>query len=271
MELPLKGILEDVRVVDLTSGLAGPVATMFLAEAGADVIKVETPEGDRLRGTAGFATWNRSKRSVMLALDRADDLAVLDNLLGQADVLVHSMSRSEASRFGLDADSVRQRFPRVILCTVNDYPPGHPDEDRPGSDILVQARAGLMAEVVSRRQGPTFLRLPLPSWGAAYLACSGILVRLFARERYGSVGAGTYEPPARSTLFSQLDLEACVQAVAGARAESGYPEAAPPVDVHLRGRSLDPAVRDLCRMSSVLGSSGLAGTCATGGRFRTFR
>jgi crotonobetainyl-CoA:carnitine CoA-transferase CaiB-like acyl-CoA transferase len=184
----MKGILDEIRVVDLTTGLAGPVATMFLAEAGADVIKVERPEGDCLRGTPAFSTWNRSKRSIVLDLDRPDDLAVLENLVSQADVLVHSMGRSEAVGFGLDPDAVGRRFPKVIVCSVNDYPIGHPDEDRPGSDILVQARAGLMAEVVSRRPGPTFLRVPLPSWGAAYLACSGILVRLFVRQRYGTSG-----------------------------------------------------------------------------------
>jgi crotonobetainyl-CoA:carnitine CoA-transferase CaiB-like acyl-CoA transferase len=84
-------ILDDVRIVDLSQGLAGPLATRLLAEAGADVVKVEPPGGDRMRrlNPTGFAIWNRSKRGVVLDLDDGVDRARLDALLTEADVVVH--------------------------------------------------------------------------------------------------------------------------------------------------------------------------------------
>src|SRR4051794_27998021 len=97
-----RGVLAGIRILDCTFGLAGPEATRLLAEAGADVVKVEPPAGDPTRGTAAFATWNRSKRGVVLDLNDDGDRLRFDRLLAGADVLVHGFRPSRARELGLD-------------------------------------------------------------------------------------------------------------------------------------------------------------------------
>lgn len=181
-------ILAGIRIIDCTIGLAGPEATHLLAEVGAEVIKVEPPEGDLIRGSAAFATWNRSKKGVVLDLRDPQGLERLHELLATADVFVHGFRPSEAAARGLDDASLQARYPRLIVCAITGYPNGHPDGERPGWDILVQARSGAMAEVDGSRPGPIFLRFPLPSWATVYLAVLGILSRLIVRERTGKAG-----------------------------------------------------------------------------------
>ena len=93
-----EGILDGLRVIDLSWALSGAVATQLLAEAGADVIKIEPPSGDPGRPTAAFATWNRSKRSVVLNLASPLDRRALDELLAGADVLLHMLLPKHAKR-----------------------------------------------------------------------------------------------------------------------------------------------------------------------------
>jgi crotonobetainyl-CoA:carnitine CoA-transferase CaiB-like acyl-CoA transferase len=174
----------------MADGIAAPVATMLLAAAGADVIKVEPPGGAATRGTPGFATWNRTKRSVVLDLDSDEGRARLDALLAGADAFVHDLRPSDAARLGLDDPSLTARHPSLVVCGVTAYPIGHPDDDLQPSDTLVLARSGLFDEQMPvGRTGPTFLRMPLGSWGAVYLAAIGVLARLLARARTGAGGA----------------------------------------------------------------------------------
>jgi crotonobetainyl-CoA:carnitine CoA-transferase CaiB-like acyl-CoA transferase len=184
----LSGILDGLRIVDLSRGLAGPVATLLLAEAGADVVKVEPPTGDPMRAHASFATWARSKRSVVLDLTTDDGRHQLDSLLATADVVVHSMRPSLALRHGLDDASLAERHPHLVASSVLGYPIDSPDAERPGHELLVQARLGLMDEQQGHRDGPVAIRFPVGNWGAAYLAAIGILARLIYRGRTGRVG-----------------------------------------------------------------------------------
>jgi crotonobetainyl-CoA:carnitine CoA-transferase CaiB-like acyl-CoA transferase len=183
------GILSGLRVLDLSFGIAGPVAGMLLAEAGADVIKIEPPGGDPVRGTPGFLTWNRSKRGAVLDLERPDDRAALEGLLAGADVLIHGLRPSRARRHGLDAESLSARHPALIHCAVLGYPVDHPDVERPGYEALVAARMGLMDEQRAHREGPIFYRLPIGSWCAVYLVATGVLARLRVRDQTGRGGA----------------------------------------------------------------------------------
>jgi crotonobetainyl-CoA:carnitine CoA-transferase CaiB-like acyl-CoA transferase len=163
-----KGILDDIRIVEVADGIAAPVATTLLAAAGADVVKVEPPGGAATRGTPGFATWNRTKRSVVLDLDITAGRTRLGELLAGADVLVHDLVPSRARALGLDDASLRSQHPALVVCGVTGFPICHPDEELPVSDTLVLARSGLMDEQPAvRRDGPTFIRMPLGSWGAA--------------------------------------------------------------------------------------------------------
>jgi crotonobetainyl-CoA:carnitine CoA-transferase CaiB-like acyl-CoA transferase len=184
-----EGILAGIRVVEVCTGIPGPVAAMLLAEAGADVIKVEPPQGDAMRASPGFRTWNRSKRGIVLDLETESGRAQLGGLLAGADVLLHGFRPSRAQRLGLSDADLARRHPRLVVSSVLGFPVGHADAERAGYEILVQARMGLMGEQAGvRERGPTFLRLPVGSWGAAWLAACGVLARLRARERDGKGG-----------------------------------------------------------------------------------
>ena len=186
--------LAGVRVIDLATGIPGPVAAMIFAEVGADVIKVEPPEGDPQRGTPGFMVWNRSKKSVVLDI-RAQKVD-LDRLLAGADVLFHSYTQAEAAELGLDDASLGERHPHLIVSGITGWPQGLSKQALPARDSLVLAEAGIMDEQLAvRREGPIYLRLPLGSWFAASLAAIGVLARLIHRDRGGRPG------PAHTSLL----------------------------------------------------------------------
>jgi crotonobetainyl-CoA:carnitine CoA-transferase CaiB-like acyl-CoA transferase len=182
-------ILSDQRVVDLTSGLAGPVAALILAEAGADVLKIERPLGDPLRELhpAAFATWNRSKRGAVLDLEEQRDRTKLQAILADTDVVLHGWTPAEARRLGFDDERLAADFPRLVVCGVTGYPAHHADAERPGYDLLVQARSGLM-DYQGGWTNPFAWRFFVPSWFAAVLAVTGISARLLHRERSGRGG-----------------------------------------------------------------------------------
>jgi crotonobetainyl-CoA:carnitine CoA-transferase CaiB-like acyl-CoA transferase len=182
------GILDGIRIVDLSDGIAGPVATLLLAEAGADVVAVEPPAGAAIRGRPGFHTWMRSKRSVVLDVDDADDRAALDRLLAAADVLVHGHGPARARELGLDDASLAARFPQLIVSSVLAWPANHEDADRPVDELLTMARLGVLDEQQGYRDGPIFLRCPIASWCASHLAAIGIVARLVTRQRTGHAG-----------------------------------------------------------------------------------
>jgi crotonobetainyl-CoA:carnitine CoA-transferase CaiB-like acyl-CoA transferase len=189
-------ILAGVRVLDLSQGLAGPVAATLLAEAGADVVKIERPgHGDLLRGSPAFATWNRSKRGLTLDLGDHGDRRRFDELVADADVVLHSFLPRQAEALGLDVESLLTRHPRLVVCAIGGWPNRHPDRDRAAFDATVLAATGLLDEQAGARPGPVFLRFPLASWGAAHLAALGILARLAMRDRTGRGG------PAHTSLF----------------------------------------------------------------------
>src|SRR3954471_15343973 len=182
------GILDGIRIVDLSDGIAGPVATLMLAEAGADVVAVEPPGGAANRATNGFHTWMRSKRSVVLDLDQADDRTSLDRLLAAADVVVHNHGPTRALELGLDDESLATRFPQLIVSSVLSWPANHADADLPVDELLTMARLGVLDEQQGYRDGPIFLRCPIGSWCASHLAAIGIVARLISRQRTGHAG-----------------------------------------------------------------------------------
>ena len=179
------GALEDVRILDLSWGIAGPVGVLLLAEQGADVVKVEPPGGDPFRAMPAYAVWNRSRRSVVLDLTTPDGRDRFLELAADADVVVESFSPGTMDRFGLGDDVLAERFPRLVRCSVPAYPTGHRAADRPGYDALVQARSGQQSEQPGWRRGPVHLHFPAPSFGACFLVASGVLAALIARERTG--------------------------------------------------------------------------------------
>ncbi|HEX5588107.1 MAG TPA: CoA transferase, partial [Acidimicrobiia bacterium] len=177
--------LEGVRVLDLTNGIAGPLGALLLAEHGADVIKVEPPDGGPDRDRPEYRVWNRSKRSVTVDLSTDAGRAQLRELAAHADVLVESFAPGHMASLGLDYESLAPSCPRLVYLSVPAYPTGSRHAARPGWDALVQARSGLQYEQPGWREGPTFLHNQLPSMAAAYLVPIGILAALSAREETG--------------------------------------------------------------------------------------
>jgi crotonobetainyl-CoA:carnitine CoA-transferase CaiB-like acyl-CoA transferase len=193
------GILAGVRVLDLSDGIAAPVATMLLAEAGADVVKIEPPGGSAARSEPGFRTWNRSKRSVALDLDDPTGRRRFDELLGAADVLVHPYGPTRARELGLDDETLHDRFPSMVVSSVLSWPANHAAADLPADELLAAARFGLCDEQQGYRDGPIFVRAPVGSWCSAYLAAAGIVARLIARARDGGRGG-----PAHTSLVQGM-------------------------------------------------------------------
>jgi crotonobetainyl-CoA:carnitine CoA-transferase CaiB-like acyl-CoA transferase len=140
-------------VADFSRVLAGPYATMLLADLGADVVKVEAPSGDDTRhwtpprrGDVGtyYLAINRNKRSIVLNFSDADDLAVAHRLAGRADIVIQNFKPGGLRRFGLDYDSVRELNPRTVYCSISGFG-AEEGASLPGYDLLVQAASGLMS------------------------------------------------------------------------------------------------------------------------------
>jgi crotonobetainyl-CoA:carnitine CoA-transferase CaiB-like acyl-CoA transferase len=177
--------LEGVRVLDLTTGIAGPMGVLLLAEHGADVIKVEPPGGHPDRDRPAYRVWDRSRRSITVDLTSEDGRAQLVALAAGADVVVDSFAPGTMARLGLDRASLAATCPRLVHLSVPAYPSGTRHAARPGWDALVQARSGLQWEQPGWREGPIFLQNQLPSMAAAYLVPVGVLAALSAREETG--------------------------------------------------------------------------------------
>ncbi|HRD62415.1 MAG TPA: CoA transferase [Nocardioides sp.] len=149
----MTGPLDGLLVADFSRVLAGPYATMLLADLGADVVKVEGPGGDETRSWTppqreGISTYylgiNRGKRSVVLDLREADDVAAARELARRADVLIQNLRPGGMAKFGLDFESVRRDNPGVVYASISGFGSGAGAE-MPGYDLLVQAMSGLMS------------------------------------------------------------------------------------------------------------------------------
>jgi crotonobetainyl-CoA:carnitine CoA-transferase CaiB-like acyl-CoA transferase len=192
--MPLSGI----RVVDLTRILAGPYATMILGDLGADVVKIENPDGgDDSRGwgppwvpqaggaSAYFAAVNRNKRSVALDLKSEAGREIVWRLIEASDVVVSNFRPGVIERLGFSWEAVQERAPRVVYAIVNGYGAIGPAAEKPSFDVIVQGESGVM-DVTGWPDGPpTRVGISLGDETAGLLVVQGILAALFARERTG--------------------------------------------------------------------------------------
>ena len=133
------GALEGLRVLDLTWGTAGPMTTMFLADNGADVIRIEPPSGDPFAGQTGYRVWNRGKRSAVLDLQADEGRREFLALAAQSDVVIDSFSPGTTKRLGIDHEVLDRVNPRLITCSITGYGEHPAHRDRPGYDALVAA------------------------------------------------------------------------------------------------------------------------------------
>ena len=176
--------LDGIRVVDLTSYIAGAYAAMQLADLGADVVKVESPEGDSFRELPGFFGWNRGKRSISVDLKTPEGREVVERLAARGDVVMENMRPGVAERLGVGWTRLAALNPRLVYCSVTAFGSTGPGVERPGFDPIFQALGGLMT-----LQGfggpPQYLRTAPTDYYTAALATQAILAALFARERTG--------------------------------------------------------------------------------------
>lgn len=187
-------MLDGLRIIEIGDSMAVQVCGLLLGELGADVLKIEQPGGDPVsgywgRGTAGFANWNRGKRSLALDLADAAGRAALAARLAGADVLLHRFTPARAKALGLDDAALLARYPRLVVCGITGSPGQHPDAERSDDELLVAARLGAMYENDGFRGGPIVWRLPAGHWSASQLAAGGIVTRLVMRLQSGRGGA----------------------------------------------------------------------------------
>ena len=210
----MAAVFEKLKVLDLTWGIAGPMATMLLADNGAEVTKIEPPGGDPHRNQLGYHVWQRGKRSAILDLKSAEDHKAFLALVSTADVLVESYSPGTTTRLGIDYATLAKLNPRLVYCSITGYGREGALAQRPAYDALVQARTGLMFEQRgwpegalnhmnglpdpfpdleipqdqvqgAPREGPLFVASHWPSLGAFFTASLGISAALRARALTG--------------------------------------------------------------------------------------
>jgi crotonobetainyl-CoA:carnitine CoA-transferase CaiB-like acyl-CoA transferase len=190
----MPGPLRGYRVVDLTAMISGPLATMILADQGADVIKVESPAGDHTRAvssrragfSASFLNNNRNKRSIALNLKDPRGLEVLRRLLEGADVFVQNFRPGVIDRMGLGEDAVRAVAPDIVYVSISGFGERGPYANKPVFDPLVQALSGLTTvQAGSDAVRPRLVRTILPDKLTGITAAQAITAALLARERTG--------------------------------------------------------------------------------------
>ncbi len=191
----MPGPLDGIKVIDLTAMVSGPLGTMILADQGADVIKVETPNGgDHTRHvatrrggfSASFLNNNRNKRSIALDLKTPDGLCALKRLLAGADVVVQNFRPGVMERMGLSEEAVRDVAPDIIYVSISGFGDTGPYAAKPVFDPLIQSVSGLTTvQAGSDEERPRLVRTILPDKLTGFTAAQAICAALLARERTG--------------------------------------------------------------------------------------
>ncbi len=190
------GALDGVRVVDLTRVLGGPFCTQWLADHGAEVIKVEPPQGDEVRhwgppfdeevGAASyFLGINRNKRGISLNLGDEKGREALRRLLATADVLIENFKPGGMEKWGLGYDVLGKEFPRLIHCRISGFGADGPLGGLPGYDAVIQAQSGLMSVNGEAGRQPIRLGVPIVDIATGMSAGFGIAMALYEREKSG--------------------------------------------------------------------------------------
>jgi crotonobetainyl-CoA:carnitine CoA-transferase CaiB-like acyl-CoA transferase len=193
----LRNALDGLTVVDFTQIGAGPTCTMLMADMGARVIKVESPEGELGRGlgpgwigddSALFHAFNRNKLGVALNLKTPQGVAVARRLIADADVVVESMRPGVMARLGLGFEALASQHPRLVYCSISAYGQTGPYADRAGVDGIVQADSGLMSLIGTATSEPCKVQAPVVDVMTGYVAAMAVLAKLAQRARDGRGG-----------------------------------------------------------------------------------
>ncbi|HSE94429.1 MAG TPA: CoA transferase, partial [Methylomirabilota bacterium] len=197
------GLLDGVRVLDLSRMLAGPYGSMLLADLGAEVIKIEDPKGgDPMRAmgppflgegaareSAYFLAVNRNKRSVVLDLERPEGQAVFHDLCGVADVVWENFRPGVMARLGCEPAALRARHPRLIVCSISAFGQAGPYRDWPAFDLALQAMGGGMSLTGEDGRPPARMGLPIGDLAGGMFGALAVAGALFQRTRTGQGAA----------------------------------------------------------------------------------
>jgi crotonobetainyl-CoA:carnitine CoA-transferase CaiB-like acyl-CoA transferase len=178
--------LDGVLVLDFASYIAGSYGPMMLAHLGAEVIKIESLEGDSFRHFGfGFLGWNQGKRGISLNLAAREGREIIHGLVDKADIVVENLRPGRMRKFGFDYESLAARNPRIIYMSLTGFGNRGPEHDQPGFDPLLQARSGVMAAQGGHHGHPVYLTCAICDYGAAMLSAFGCVLALRARELTG--------------------------------------------------------------------------------------
>ena len=276
--------LEGLKVLDLSRVLAGPYATMVLGDLGADVLKIEHPErGDdtrhwgppfagegEARESAYFLSVNRNKRSVGVDLKTEEGLQKIKALAAEADVLIENWKRGALEGMGLGYEALKKRNPGLVYCSITGFGPG-PDEDRPGYDFLVQARAGIMGITgFPEPDGePTKVGVAIADIVCGLHAATAILAALRRRSETGE-GARIEVPLFESTLswLANRGQEYLVSGEDKGRLGNGHPSIVPYQTFDARDMQIAVAVGNDAQFRRLCEAVGLP-ELADDGRYAT--
>lgn len=228
--------LEGLKVLDMTRVLSGPYCTALLADLGAEIIKLESPAGDDYRHigpfkdgeSALFALNNRGKKSLVLDLKDSADLELAQDIATRVDVVVENFRPGVAARLGLGADTLRDRNPRLIYCSISGFGQDGPFRDLPAYDLVVQAMSGLMAGTGEEGGEPLKTGESMADLIAGLFAGWSIMAALVNRDRTGQGAA--LDVAMYDALFSMLTTSHALHLYAGqlpARVGNRHPLSTP--------------------------------------------
>jgi len=210
----MDGALKGIRVIDMTTVIMGPWAAQMLGDAGADVIKVETPSGDLIRHmgpkrndgmAAVFLTTNRNKRSLVLDLTQESGRQSLRKIISTADVFMHNARPQVARKLGFDYDALKDENPDLVYCAAQGFRSGGPLADKPAYDDVIQAACGIAGLLSQTAGSPRYAPTIVADKTAAYGVYSSIVTALLHRERNG--GGQAIEMPMFETMVDYVMVE----------------------------------------------------------------
>jgi itaconate CoA-transferase len=191
-EAAIMGALDGIRVIAVEQAVAAPFCSSRLADAGAEVIKIERPEGDFARGydaaakgQSSYFVWlNRGKQSAVVDLATKEGCAELERLIASADVLIQNLKPGALARLGFDAERLRSDYPRLITCSISGYGESGPLADRKAYDLLIQAESGL-SSITGGPEAPARVGVSLVDIATGATAYSAILEALIGQATTG--------------------------------------------------------------------------------------
>lgn len=182
----MAGPLTGFKIIELSTGRAGPLAGMLFADNGAEVIRIVSPDPDHSLEAAGYPVWNRGKQEAVIDIRTSQGAAVLEGLLADADVLLETMAPGEMAKLGFGYEALHAKFPRLVYTSISGYGQKAAERDRPAYESLIHARTGIMDnEHYKPRPGPIYTGFPMGGYGAAMFALMGSATALLVRETTG--------------------------------------------------------------------------------------